>query len=502
MNLSAQILEHIEAKDNVLLPKNSNFDLPEKVLQFGTGVLLRGLPDYYIDKANKQGIFNGRIVMVKSTTGKNPEQYAKQDNIFTHCVRGYENGKDVNEYIVNASISRLLNANDQWIETLKYATSKDMQIIISNTTEVGIVLNHSEDLNNGEVPKSFPGKITAFLYKRYLHFNSNANAGMVILPTELIVNNGGLLKSICQKLARKNYNDTGFDQWLIEANDFCDTLVDRIVPGALPPHECENAEDLLGYKDELMIMSEPYSLWAIQSDRARTKEILSFATIDKGIVISENIEKFRNLKLRLLNGAHTFSCGLALISGFETVKEAMGNLSFENFIQDLMLNEIAQTLISNDITEKEAINFSQSVMDRFRNPFIEHKWEAISTNYSAKMAMRNVPTILEWYEKKQTVPKQMAMGFAAYLYFLKADVNQGGTLFRTSDNKQIKIDDALAPNINGHFNEANLELGIHNILSDKNLWNTDLSILQGFEEAIINNIKELEIQTKRSTNLV
>lgn len=501
MKLSAQTLEQTEPRENVVLPDAAVFNMPEKVLQFGTGVLLRGLPDYFIDKANKKGIFNGRVVMVKSTTANNTTDFDLQDNLYTHCVRGFHRGFEVNKYIVNAAISRVLNATEQWEDIIDYASNPDMQIIISNTTEVGIVFDEKEQLNNGETPKSFPGKLTAFLYKRYKAFKGNREAGMVILPTELVVHNGNLLKSICLKLADKNYADKAFEQWLIEANDFCDTLVDRIVPGALAPHESRKAEAFLGFEDGLMIMSEAYSLWAIQSDKQRTKDILSFAQVGEGIIVTDNIEKFRDLKLRILNGAHTFSCGLALLSGFETVKEAMNNAFFEKFIQDLMLQEISQTLISEDISEEEAVKFSKSVMDRFRNNHIEHKWESISLNYSSKMMMRNIPTIREWYKRNHNVPKQMALGFAAYLYFLKSEKHADGTFYRNCYGKQIKIEDLWSGRIHQYWKQPVMERAVHDILSDKEIWNMDLTTLNGFEQTIIDNIRKLQTQSKRSVNV-
>src|SRR6195256_6340774 len=106
MQLSKKNINQISLQPGLTLPGNQLFSLPEKVLQFGTGVLLRGLPDYFIDKANRQGIFNGRIVVVKSTSHGDTTAFDKQDGLFTHCIRGLVNGKKVEENIINSSISR------------------------------------------------------------------------------------------------------------------------------------------------------------------------------------------------------------------------------------------------------------------------------------------------------------------------------------------------------------------------------------------------------------
>src|SRR5215216_6557842 len=139
MNLSRYTLKNIN-NNSVIVPDELLFELPEKVLQFGTGVLLRGLPGYFIDKANRQGIFNGRIVVVKSTTQGDTTAFDKQDGLYTLCVRGLMNKQKVEENIINSSISRVLSAQEEWEQILECAHNRSMQVIISNTTEVGIRL--------------------------------------------------------------------------------------------------------------------------------------------------------------------------------------------------------------------------------------------------------------------------------------------------------------------------------------------------------------------------
>src|SRR6478735_4718266 len=197
---------------NFSVPGAHLFELPEKVLQFGTGVLLRGLPDFYIDKANKQNVFNGRIIVVKST-GSDVDEFAEQDGLYTQCIEGLIDGNAVEEYVINASISKVLPAKSNWNEILKYAESTSMQIILSNTTEVGIVLKTDDDIY-ADPPESFPAKLLAFLYHRFRHFNGSKESGMVIVPTELIVDNGTKLKDIVLKLAAINNLSSAFINWL------------------------------------------------------------------------------------------------------------------------------------------------------------------------------------------------------------------------------------------------------------------------------------------------
>src|SRR5438309_9196242 len=352
MQLTKENLQHITNAQELSLPQDHEWQLPERVLQFGTGVLLRGLIDYYISKANRQQLFDGRVVVVKSTGGST-DAFAQQDGLYTHSIKGVLDGKLVENTLINAAISRVLSAKEQWQEILDCATNPDMQIIISNTTEVGITLLETDNIKDTP-PESFPGKLLAFLYARYKAFNGSRGSGMVIIPTELLVDNGNKLKEILLQLAQINSLEEPFTKWLTTANDFCSSLVDRIVSGALPEEDKGALQQTFGFTDELAIMSEPYSLWAIETSNDHTRQLLSFSKADRGVVITNNIHKFRELKLRLLNATHTFSCGLAHLCGFTLVNEAMQDNTFNTFLRNLMMHETIPCIIDNDITIEDA----------------------------------------------------------------------------------------------------------------------------------------------------
>src|SRR5688572_25620424 len=175
MQLSGESLKKIKSQPGITVPDEKILALPEKVLQFGTGILLRGLPDYFIDKANKQGIFNGRVVIVKSTSKGSADEFGKQDGLYTLCVKGVKDGKTIEETIINASVSRVLSAGEEWKEILKCAHNAEMKLIISNTTEVGITL--TDDDISLSPPQSFPGKLLAFLQERYKAFKGSKDSG-------------------------------------------------------------------------------------------------------------------------------------------------------------------------------------------------------------------------------------------------------------------------------------------------------------------------------------
>ncbi|HTJ52432.1 MAG TPA: tagaturonate reductase [Cyclobacteriaceae bacterium] len=486
MILSRSNLKSLE-DPGLIVPNDSIFQLPEKVLQFGTGVLLRGLPDYFIDKANRQGIFNGRIVVVKSTSSGSSSAFDTQDGLYTLAVKGIENGKRVEENIVCSAISRVLSATSEWNEILRCAQNPEMKIVISNTTEVGLQLV-LEKIDQTP-PASFPAKLLAFLDARYKAFNGSEASGMVVIPTELIPDNGKKLKSILLALAEFNTLSDGFIQWMSTHNFFCNSLVDRIVPGKPDDIAALAFQKQFGYEDELLTAAEVYRLWAIEGNE-KVKSVLSFSKADGGVIIAPDIEIYRELKLRLLNGTHTLSCGTAYLSGFETVVEAMEHDVISEFVSGVMKNEIAPSIPYN-VNSKEALDFSNSVLDRFRNPHIKHLWINITVQYSMKIKMRVLPVLLKHYEVNKNVPNRIALGFAAWILFMKSVEKKGNSYFGERKSARYPINDDQAEYFYNQWQKHGEDGIVHAILSDKSFWGVELTDLAGFEATVNSNLKSI-----------
>jgi tagaturonate reductase len=484
MNLSKNNLEKIQLAGSEI-PDKRIFELPEKILQFGTGVLLRALPDYFIDKANRQGIFNGRILVVKSTQTGDSESFKNQDGLYTLIIRGSEEDARIDNHVICSAISRVISASHQWNELIRAASNPDLQIVISNTTEVGIQLVKESIFQNP--PDSYPAKLLAFLYERYRVFEGNRDSGMVIIPTELLTENGKKLKSILTELAEFNKLDRSFLEWLNLNNRFCSSLVDRIVPGKPSSSIKLGLEEQWGYEDELMSVCEPYRLWAIEGDDLIRKK-LSFHTADEGVIITDDITKYKELKLRMLNATHTLSCGLGYLSGFETVLSAMEDALFRSYIENLMMDEIAPS-IPYVIPEKEVREFGLKVLDRFRNPFLQHHWLSITMQYSSKMAARVLPVLNKYYGLFKKPPALISMGFAAYLLFMRPVKKESDKYYGTLNNQHYLINDDQVTHFYGIWDEGSIDHVVSTILSNKKLWNEDLTQLPGFADSVTSKLK-------------
>lgn len=487
MILNKENLTKIQSSEKLSVPSESSFSLPEKVLQFGTGVLLRGLPDYYIDKANRQGIFNGRIAVVKSTGNGSVDGFGTQDSLYTIGVRGIERGVKVDDNIVCSSISRVISAQSSWDEVLKIASSEDLQVVISNTTEVGIELVHDDV--NASPPISFPGKLLAVLYKRYQAFDGDEDRGLIILPTELISDNGAKLKDIVISLASQNNLEEAFTQWLEQNNRFCNTLVDRIVPGKPDAAVLDHNQKELGYQDDLFILAEAYNLWAIEGDDY-VKDILTFEKTADGVVITSDITLFKELKLRLLNGSHTLSCAVSFLSGMKTVYEALENENTAEFVSGLLSEELTLA-IPYPVAPEKAQQFAKDVLDRFANPHIRHYWLDISTNYTLKMKMRVIPILLRYFENFATVPSYIAFGFAAYLIFMRTKFNNG-KYYGENNGSDYVVDDGRAAYFSTLWLLGSIEDVVTKSFSNVEIWDADLNQLPGFADSVIAHIRHID----------
>lgn len=457
--LSFSNLEDIKQNPSLSIPNISQFQLPIKILQFGTGVLLRGLPDYFVEKANKQGVFNGRIIVVKSTENGDISPLKNQDYLYTLHIRGIKNGVNVEEDVICSSISNILSIKSHWSDILNAAASPSIQIIISNTTEAG--LQYLEEKLSENPSFSFPGKLLQCLFHRFKILGNTPESKLVVLPTELLTDNGLILKGIIDKLIQFNAFPASFNEWINQYVIFANTLVDRIVPGKLSEEKQQRLAEKYGYTDQNAIMCEPYALWAIEVGQ-EISDLLSFSKVNEEIKIVSDISQFKELKLRILNGSHSLLCAKAIAEGFETVYHAMSNAPFKKFAEELIFEEIIPSL-PEEIKNEDKIAFAKDVIDRFLNGNIEHKWKSIAVQYPMKLTIRILPLFKNFIKKKGVVPTKMEAGIIQIFYFL-------------IDNTEIQIDDISKAIIHDiRLKPISKNEKINLLLKEETIWGDDLS---------------------------
>ena len=472
-----------QQREDLVLPTADMLALPEKVMQFGTGGFLRGFADYFIDQANRQGLFNGRVVMVGSTGSNRTTMLNEQNGLYTLRIQGIDKGEIIERYHVVGSVSRVLAANQDWDAVLAFARDPNLEVVISNTTEVGIVFDPDVKLGD-DAPATFPAKLTAVLFERAQAFGFDSDKGVVVLPCELIDNNGAVLFDIVNQTAIAWGLGDAFINWLQTAVTFCNTLVDRIVPGAPAASDLDAIEAHLRYEDAMLTTAEVYRLWPIEAnDRARA--VLTFADADYGVTLTEDVRPYKERKIRILNGAHTASVPLAFLSGEETVLSMMRNSLTASFVKDLIEEEIVSSL---DVEGGEA--FAREVIDRFNNPFLRHRLIDITLQSTSKWRLRLLPSLQRYVDRMQKVPEHMCLGFAAYLVFMRVVVEKEGAFFGERAGKSYPIRDDQA----GYFkslwesvdltNQTYIDALVSRACAHKDFWGMDLNKIDGFAETV------------------
>lgn len=388
-------------------------NVKETVMQFGEGGFLRGFVDYFFHKLQEKGLYEGKIVVVQPIEKGMCQMLADQNCEYNLFLRGIQDGQVVNEHTHVTSISRALNPYTQYEDYIALATNPDLRVIVSNTTEAGIEYLGTESLEDMP-PKSYPAKLTQFLYKRF----QAGLKGFILLPCELIDNNGDNLKECILKYADLWELGADFKNWLESDNDFCNTLVDRIVTG-YPRDEAEELCKQIGYTDNLIDTAEIFHLWVIEGHH---EDELPFNKAGYNIVWTDDAKPYKKRKVRILNGGHTSMVLGAYLYGLETVGECLKDEKVSAFLKKCLFDEIVPTLGDTD-TDKQ---FASAVLERFANPFIKHQLLSIALNSVSKFQVRVLPTILEYKDKFGEYPKALTFSMAALISFYRTDKANDG----------------------------------------------------------------------------
>lgn len=377
---------------------------PEKIIQFGEGGFLRGFADWMVQKLNDCGKYSGSVVIVQPIEKGLCKTLSEQDCLYTHIIRGVEG---VEQKIIDV-VSRCIDPYENYGEYLALAKNPDFNVIISNTTEAGIAWHDGDKLSDTP-PKSYPAKLAALLYARW----REGPDGFLILPCELIEKNGEKLKALVLKWADKWGLEAGFSEWVDKENVFCNTLVDRIVTGYPKEEKID-----LGYEDKMVNTSEYFHLWVIEGDK-KYEKLLPFNEAGLNVIWTDNLDRYRTRKVRILNGAHTSMVPYAMLKGFKTVRSCMEDGEMLAYIKRCVFDEIIPTL---DLPEKELSDYAENVLTRFRNPYINHYLSSIALNSVSKFRVRVLPSILEYRKRFGKNPPTLICAFGALIKFYRTDM--------------------------------------------------------------------------------
>lgn len=456
---------------------------PTRILQFGEGNFLRAFVDWMIHEMNNKADFNSSVIVVQPIEHGLVNLLNEQNGLYNLYLRGLKNGTVDSSCELIESIHSGINPYTDFQAFLQTAEIPEMRFVISNTTEAGI--NLSDQDNPADCPpKSFPAKLTVWLHHRYNTFNGDMNKGMIFLPCELIEKNGTTLLNCILTFAERFNYDQAFINWIIDANIFTNTLVDRIVPG-FPKERIKEVYAELGYEDKLVDEGEPFHLWVIESEKDISSEFPA-KKAGLNVLFVKDQTPYRTRKVRILNGAHSTLVPVAYLYGLDTVRESIEDKTLNKFINQAIFEEIIPTL---DLPAEELDQFANDVLQRFLNPFIKHYLISISLNSFSKFKTRVLPSILEYYKRKGVLPEMLTFSMAALIEFYKG--KRGEEAIPLQDDQEI-LDFLQKEWTAYNGNEVTLFEFVFDVLALKDLWKKDLNHVQGLTKAVTRHLINIE----------
>lgn len=450
-----------------------------KILQYGEGNFLRTFVDAYFDTLNKEGAGEYEVHIVKPITFGTLERFEKQNNKYHIVLRGVENGEDVeNVYAIDS----LKQAIDPFKDSESYyALAKDpaLKIIVSNTTEAGICFNGADE-QGGFENITYPAKLTKFLYER---FNAGLG-GVYLMPVELIDNNADELKKCVDQYISLWKLPDAFKKWNDENNFYCNTLVDRIVSGYPRDEETKaHLEALIGEKDELVSVGEPFGLWAVEN-KGEIANYIKEGVHNIEVVLTNDIKYYKKRKVRVLNGSHTNLVPAGLMLGAETVYDCMKDEKLSAFVENTLTDEI-NPFVSDDIAATTV--FAESIKSRFLNPYLNHQLTSIALNSISKWRARVLPSFKDYYEANGKLAPRLTVGFS-YLMALYSSVEKQGDKYTVKlAKREIEIKDDL-PYL--EYFAAKKSIGA--FMADQAVWGEDLTEYAGFYDAVVANVEKIK----------
>tara|TARA_R110002126_G_scaffold291782_1_gene458029 strand:+ start:55733 stop:57163 length:1431 start_codon:yes stop_codon:yes gene_type:complete len=456
----------------------------ERIVQFGEGNFLRAFANWMIHEMNKQANFDAGVVAIQPINQGLIKMLNDQDGLYTLYLNGIKNGEAISEHQIVDCIQRGINPYENNADYLAVAENPDLRFMISNTTEAGIAYNADDKLDDAP-QSSFPGKLTALLYKRFQTFGGASDKGLILIPCELINDNGKILKKIILQYADDWDLGAEFVEWINEDNIFCNTLVDRIVPG-YPRDKMDAITEELGYKDNLVVEGEQFHLWVIEGP-STVKEEIPAEACGLNIVFTDNQEPYRTRKVRILNGAHTSLVPVGYLYGIDKVRESLEDEVVGGFLKDAIFEEICPTL---DLPEAELNQFANDVLDRFRNPYLEHALISISLNSTSKYKTRVLPSVLEYIKRKGELPNRLLFSLASLIAFYKGD--------RNGEAIPLKDDQSALDFFAKEWANNDVSALVEATLQNTEFWKEDLTKYDGLQDLVtehLTNITEKGMQT-------
>ncbi|WP_024556305.1 mannitol dehydrogenase family protein [Franconibacter pulveris 1160] len=446
--------------DSVKCPRYDRHRLQSRIVHFGFGAFHRAHQALLTDRVlNQQGGDWGICEISLFSGDKLMSDLRAQDHLYTVL----EKGADGNQAYLIGAVKECLNAKLDGMEAIVEKFCEPQVAIVSLTiTEKGYCIDPAtgkldtrnerivHDLENPHQPHSAPGLLVEALHRR----RERGLAPFTVLSCDNIPDNGHVVRQAVLGMAQKRSPELA--QWIGEHVTFPATMVDRIVPAATPESLAEIA-DALGVEDPCAISAEPFIQWVIEDNFVAGRPAWETA----GVQLVEDVQPWEQMKLRMLNGSHSFLAYLGYLAGYQHISDCMQDARFRQAARQLMLKEQAPTL---RITGVDLTAYADSLIARFSNPALKHRTWQIAMDGSQKLPQRMLESI-RWHLQHGGDWSLLALGVAGWMRYVSGVDEQGDA---------IDVRDPLSEKIRGLVENSPQENRVEALLSLQEIFGADL----------------------------
>ena len=404
-------------------PRYDRQQLRSRIVHFGFGAFHRAHQALLTNRVlNEKGgdwgiceisLFSGDVLM---------SQLRAQDHLFTVLEKGAEG----NQAIVVGAVHECLNAKlDSLAAIIEKFCEPQVAIVSLTITEKGYCIDPAtgkldmhntrilHDLENPTEPHSAPGILVEALHRR----RERGLPPFTVLSCDNIPDNGHVVKNAVLGMAQKRSAELA--GWIDAHVSFPGTMVDRIVPAATETSLAEITQEL-GVEDPCAISCEPFIQWVVEDNFVAGRPEWEAA----GVQMVKDVLPWEQMKLRMLNGSHSFLAYLGYLAGYAHINECMEDASFREAARRVMLNEQAPTL---RITDVDLTAYADSLIDRFANPALQHRTWQIAMDGSQKLPQRMLDGIRVHLERKSAWPL-LALGVAGWIRYVSGTDERGDAI--------------------------------------------------------------------------
>ena len=441
-------------------PTYDRSNLKTRMVHIGFGAFHRAHQALCSDKLAEQGSDWG-YCEVNLNSGDLIQALREQNLLYTLT----EMADDSLQTRVIGVITQALHGKSDGIEAVINAMSQPEVAIVSMTvTEKGYChqpasgnLNpdHPDivhDLQNPDSPRSLPGLILAAIRRR----RKQDLPAFSVMSCDNMPENGHVIRNVIVQLAQ--YQDPALADYIQQHITFPSTMVDRIVP-AMTDAAFAALNARLGCSDPVAVEAEPFFQWVIEDNFVNGRPAWEKA----GAELVSDVLPYEEMKLRMLNGSHSFLAYLGFLAGYEYISDCMADPHFRAAARSLMVDEQAPTLRTQGV---DLNAYADSLIARYENRAIKHRTGQIATDGTQKLPQRMLDS-LRWHLQRGSDCELLLLGVAGWMRYV-GGIDEKGQPIEIRDPMKAQLAECVASSEEG-------EARVRALLSMREVFGDDLA---------------------------